>query len=107
MNKFSESVRSLASSRIVASSLLKFVTMGAPNSAMNNPLKWRRLLALPILDFGYVLETGQLVLQDNSDALRQNPQVKNALARVRAKRPASLATSFIWLLVAPSAAAAQ
>jgi hypothetical protein len=52
--------------------------MGAPNSAMNNPLKWRRLLTRPISHFGYVLETGRIILQHNSAALCQNPQVKNA-----------------------------
>jgi branched-chain amino acid transport system ATP-binding protein len=34
--------------------------------------------ALEISQFGYVLETGKITLQDNSTALRQNPQVKNA-----------------------------
>jgi branched-chain amino acid transport system ATP-binding protein len=35
-------------------------------------------LALEISHYGYVLETGRVILQDNSAALRQNPQVKNA-----------------------------
>jgi branched-chain amino acid transport system ATP-binding protein len=35
-------------------------------------------LALDISHFGYVLETGKIILQDNSAALRQNPQVKSA-----------------------------
>ncbi len=35
-------------------------------------------LALEISQFGYVLETGKIILQDNSAALRQNPQVKSA-----------------------------
>jgi len=35
-------------------------------------------LALEISQFGYVLETGRITLQDNSAALRQNPQVKSA-----------------------------
>ena len=35
-------------------------------------------LALEISHFGYVLETGKIILQDNSAALRQNPQVKSA-----------------------------
>jgi branched-chain amino acid transport system ATP-binding protein len=35
-------------------------------------------LALEISQFGYVLETGRIILQDNSTALRQNPQVKSA-----------------------------
>ncbi|HLP76474.1 MAG TPA: ABC transporter ATP-binding protein [Candidatus Paceibacterota bacterium] len=35
-------------------------------------------LALEISNFGYVLETGKIILQDASGALRQNPQVKNA-----------------------------
>jgi branched-chain amino acid transport system ATP-binding protein len=35
-------------------------------------------LALEISTYGYVLETGRIILQDNSAALRQNPQVKNA-----------------------------
>jgi len=35
-------------------------------------------LALEISHFGYVLETGRIILQDNSAALRQNPQVKSA-----------------------------
>jgi branched-chain amino acid transport system ATP-binding protein len=35
-------------------------------------------LALEISQFGYVLETGKIILSDNSAALRQNPQVKSA-----------------------------
>ena len=35
-------------------------------------------LALEISHFGYVLETGKIILQDESAALRQNPQVKSA-----------------------------
>ena len=35
-------------------------------------------LALEISHFGYVLETGKVVLSGNSTALRQNPQVKSA-----------------------------
>ena len=35
-------------------------------------------LALEISDYGYVLETGRIILQDQSSALRQNPQVKCA-----------------------------
>ena len=35
-------------------------------------------LALEISHFGYVLETGKIILQDQSSALRQNPQVKSA-----------------------------
>jgi branched-chain amino acid transport system ATP-binding protein len=35
-------------------------------------------LALEISNFGYVLETGKIILRDNSAALRQNPQVKSA-----------------------------
>ena len=35
-------------------------------------------LALEISQFGYVLETGRIILQDNSAALRQNPQVRSA-----------------------------
>jgi branched-chain amino acid transport system ATP-binding protein len=35
-------------------------------------------LALEISNYGYVLETGRVILQDNSAALRQNPQVKSA-----------------------------
>jgi len=35
-------------------------------------------LALEISHFGYVLETGRVILQDQSAALRQNPQVKSA-----------------------------
>src|ERR1051325_2826479 len=35
-------------------------------------------LALEISNYGYVLETGRILLQDNSPALRQNPQVKKA-----------------------------
>ena len=35
-------------------------------------------LALGISNYGYVLETGRIILQDNSAALRQNPQVKGA-----------------------------
>jgi branched-chain amino acid transport system ATP-binding protein len=35
-------------------------------------------LALEISHYGYVLETGRIILQDESAALRQNPQVKSA-----------------------------
>jgi branched-chain amino acid transport system ATP-binding protein len=35
-------------------------------------------LALEISNYGYVLETGRILLQDQSAALRQNPQVKKA-----------------------------
>jgi branched-chain amino acid transport system ATP-binding protein len=35
-------------------------------------------LALEISHFGYVLETGKIVLSDTSAALRQNPQVRSA-----------------------------
>ena len=35
-------------------------------------------LALEVSRYGYVLETGQIILQDQSSALRQNPQVKSA-----------------------------
>jgi branched-chain amino acid transport system ATP-binding protein len=35
-------------------------------------------LALEISRFGYVLETGQIILQNESAALRQSPQVKSA-----------------------------
>ncbi|HUS35021.1 MAG TPA: ABC transporter ATP-binding protein [Verrucomicrobiae bacterium] len=35
-------------------------------------------LALEISNYGYVLETGKILLQDQSAALRQNPQVKKA-----------------------------
>ena len=35
-------------------------------------------LALEISSYGYVLETGQIILRDESGALRQNPQVKSA-----------------------------
>jgi branched-chain amino acid transport system ATP-binding protein len=35
-------------------------------------------LALEISHYGYVLETGKIILQDQSAALRQNPQVKGA-----------------------------
>jgi branched-chain amino acid transport system ATP-binding protein len=35
-------------------------------------------LALEISHFGYVLETGKIILQDGSAALRQNPQVRSA-----------------------------
>jgi branched-chain amino acid transport system ATP-binding protein len=35
-------------------------------------------LALEISHYGYVLETGRIILQDQSAALRQNPQVKCA-----------------------------
>ncbi len=34
--------------------------------------------ALEVSHFGYVLETGNITLQGNSSALRQNPQVKSA-----------------------------
>jgi branched-chain amino acid transport system ATP-binding protein len=35
-------------------------------------------LALEISSYGYVLETGSIILQDSSAALRQNPRVKSA-----------------------------
>jgi branched-chain amino acid transport system ATP-binding protein len=35
-------------------------------------------LALEISRYGYVLETGKIILQDDSKSLRQNPQVKSA-----------------------------
>ena len=35
-------------------------------------------LALEVSRFGYVLETGRVILQDNSAQLRTNPQVKSA-----------------------------
>ncbi len=35
-------------------------------------------LALEVSQRGYVLETGRVILQDQSSALRQNPQVKSA-----------------------------
>jgi branched-chain amino acid transport system ATP-binding protein len=35
-------------------------------------------LALEISRFGYVLETGRIILQDTAAALRQNPKVKSA-----------------------------
>ena len=35
-------------------------------------------LALEISRYGYVLETGAIILRDESVALRQNPQVKSA-----------------------------
>jgi branched-chain amino acid transport system ATP-binding protein len=35
-------------------------------------------LALEISRYGYVLETGRIILQDQSSALRQNPQVRSA-----------------------------
>jgi len=35
-------------------------------------------LALEISRYGYVLETGRILLHDLSTALRQNPQVKSA-----------------------------
>jgi branched-chain amino acid transport system ATP-binding protein len=35
-------------------------------------------LALEISKFGYVLETGRIILQDTAAALRQNPKVKSA-----------------------------
>ena len=35
-------------------------------------------LALEISHYGYVLETGRIILQDNSQALRNNPEVRKA-----------------------------
>jgi branched-chain amino acid transport system ATP-binding protein len=35
-------------------------------------------LALEISNYGYVLETGRIILQDTAEALRQNPRVKSA-----------------------------
>jgi branched-chain amino acid transport system ATP-binding protein len=35
-------------------------------------------LALGISNYGYVLETGRIILQDAATALRQNPKVKSA-----------------------------
>jgi len=35
-------------------------------------------LALAISHFGYELETGEIILQEHSAQLRQNPQMKSA-----------------------------
>jgi branched-chain amino acid transport system ATP-binding protein len=35
-------------------------------------------LALQVSRYGYVLETGRITLQDSAEALRRNPEVKNA-----------------------------
>jgi branched-chain amino acid transport system ATP-binding protein len=35
-------------------------------------------MALSIADRGYVLETGKVILEDNAQALLENPQVINA-----------------------------
>jgi branched-chain amino acid transport system ATP-binding protein len=35
-------------------------------------------LALEVSRYGYVLETGRIILQDSSEALRRNPKVKSA-----------------------------
>jgi len=35
-------------------------------------------LALEVSSYGYVLETGRIILSDSSEALRENPQVKSA-----------------------------
>jgi branched-chain amino acid transport system ATP-binding protein len=35
-------------------------------------------LALGISQYGYVLETGKVILEDTADALRENPQVREA-----------------------------
>ena len=35
-------------------------------------------LAFEISQYGYVLETGRIILQDESKSLRQNPQVRSA-----------------------------
>jgi branched-chain amino acid transport system ATP-binding protein len=35
-------------------------------------------LALQVSSYGYVLETGRIILQDSSPALKQNPQVREA-----------------------------
>ena len=35
-------------------------------------------LALEISHYGYVLETGRVLLHDRSDALRQNPEIRAA-----------------------------
>lgn len=35
-------------------------------------------LALEISNYGYVLETGNILIQDRSDALRENPEVQAA-----------------------------
>ena len=35
-------------------------------------------LALEISNYGYVLETGRIILQDTAESLRQNPKVKSA-----------------------------
>ncbi len=35
-------------------------------------------LALEISDYGYVLETGRIILQDRSHSLRNNPEIKKA-----------------------------
>ena len=33
-------------------------------------------VALSAADYGYVMEVGEIILQDNADALLRNPQVK-------------------------------
>jgi branched-chain amino acid transport system ATP-binding protein len=35
-------------------------------------------LALEVSNYGYVLETGRILLQDTSAALRENPKVREA-----------------------------
>jgi branched-chain amino acid transport system ATP-binding protein len=35
-------------------------------------------LALEISSYGYVLETGRIILHDSSASLRENPQVRDA-----------------------------
>ncbi len=42
------------------------------------PVEQNANLALEISHYGYVLETGKIILQDTSSVLRQNPQVKSA-----------------------------
>jgi branched-chain amino acid transport system ATP-binding protein len=35
-------------------------------------------LALEISNYGYVLETGKVILQDQSESLRSNPEIRKA-----------------------------
>ena len=41
-------------------------------------LNRRANLALEVSHFGYVLETGRVILSDSAPALRSNPEVRNA-----------------------------
>jgi len=65
---------------VLASALFQMIFMGfaADATAARDEALAAANRALEISRFGYVLETGKIVLQGSSDSLRQDPKVKNA-----------------------------